>query len=235
MWRRIKRLLENLLGKWLEKRENPRDILLQNIQELNDQVRYLNENIATVKANLTLRQREKRQLEIKLRKLKDKIVNEINANRRNNARSLAMEYHKLKELLKANEIHLEIARKAYDKSLSIKKMFVEEKNRKTKDALKAIREAERAQWQRNIANALENAESYSIDQTHDEMISKIEYQSDYDDARLQVLLDQSKQTDSNDFNRRDSAAEYILNSIENELAQNGNIESNQQAESENKD
>jgi len=235
VWRRIKRLLENLLGKWLEKRENPRDILLQNIQELNDQVRYLNENIATVKANLTLRQREKRQLEIKLRKLKDKIVNEINANRRNNARSLAMEYHKLKELLKANEIHLEIARKAYDKSLSIKKMFVEEKNRKTKDALKAIREAERAQWQRNIANALENAESYSIDQTHDEMISKIEYQSDYDDARLQVLLDQSKQTDSNDFNRRDSAAEYILNSIENELAQNGNIESNQQAESENKD
>ena len=58
IWKRFTRLIKSLFGGAISSMEDPRLILEQNIRELNDQVPQMNENIATVKANVVLLQKE---------------------------------------------------------------------------------------------------------------------------------------------------------------------------------
>jgi len=58
VWSRFTRFIRSLFGGAVSAMENPRLILEQNIRELNDQVPEMNENIATVKANLIMLQKE---------------------------------------------------------------------------------------------------------------------------------------------------------------------------------
>ncbi|MGQ5491157.1 hypothetical protein ACUH78_20170, partial [Thauera sp. ZXT1-4] len=73
-----------------------------------------------------------------------------------------------------NEGQLETARAAYDKALTVKKVFLKEKDKKTQEAMQATRDARRAKWQSKVADALESFEVAGIDATHDEMVRKIE-------------------------------------------------------------
>ncbi|MFO0399017.1 MAG: PspA/IM30 family protein [Sphingobacteriia bacterium] len=58
MWKRFTRALKALFGGAVKAIEDPKLILEQNIRELNDQVPRMNQNIATVKANVTLLENE---------------------------------------------------------------------------------------------------------------------------------------------------------------------------------
>ena len=61
MFQRFIRAIKSLFGGVVSSMENPKLILEQNIRELNDQIPQMNENIATVKANLIML--KKRQIE----------------------------------------------------------------------------------------------------------------------------------------------------------------------------
>ena len=52
IWSRFTRFIRSIFGGAISALEDPRLILEQNIREMNDQVPKMNENIATVKANV---------------------------------------------------------------------------------------------------------------------------------------------------------------------------------------
>ena len=58
MWNRFKRAVRSFVGYFVDTVEDPELILQQNVRDLNDQVPRMNENIAMVRANVTLLERE---------------------------------------------------------------------------------------------------------------------------------------------------------------------------------
>ena len=63
-----------------------------------------------------------------------------------------------------------------------------EKERKTQEAIHAIQDYRRAQWQRKVADAMEQFEVAGISQTHDEMVRKIEEMTAVNEARMDMAL-----------------------------------------------
>ena len=94
-----------------------------------------------------------------------------------------------KSALARNEAQLATARAAYEKALSVKKAFMREKDKKTQEAMNAIRDARRAKWQAKVADAMESFQVAGIDATHDEMIRKVEEQTAVNEARMEMALE----------------------------------------------
>ena len=189
MWERIKRLARAFAGFFISVAEDPELILEQNIRDLNDQVPKMNESIAMVRANVTLLEKEQAKYKSELSELKSKIKAAIQADRDDLAANYAMQLETVQKSLARNEGQLEAARAAYEKALQIKKAFMREKERKTREALEVIRAHKRAQWQAKVADALESFEVAGIDQTHDEMIRRIEQKTAMNEARMEMALD----------------------------------------------
>ena len=80
------------------------------------------------------------------------------------------------------------ARSAYEKADAVKRAFLREKERKTQEALGAIRDYRRAQWQKKVADSMEQFEVAGISQTHDEMVRKIEEETAVNEARMDMAL-----------------------------------------------
>ena len=64
-----------------------------------------------------------------------------------------------------------------------------EKEKKTQEAMNAIRDARRAKWQSKVADAMESFEVAGIDATHDEMLRKVQEQTAVNEARMQMALE----------------------------------------------
>jgi phage shock protein A len=169
--------------------EDPRLILEQNIRELNDQVPKMNENIATVKANVLLLQKEVQRAEVEMASLTSKIKAGIQAGRDDIAQQYAVQLEKTRDTLQRTKDQLKFASAAYDKALQIKKAFMRERERKIGEAKEALRTHERAKWQAKVADAMEQFEVGGIDQTHDEMLQRINEQSAKNEARMEMALD----------------------------------------------
>ena len=169
--------------------ENPRLILEQNIRELNDQIPEMNENIATVKANMIMLQKEVKKIEDRVQQLTARIRTAIQSDRDDIARKYAMRLESSKEDLERTRKQLEHAEKAYEKALKVKKAFMREKEKKIQEAKEALRAHERAQWQSEIADTLEQFEVSGMDQTHDEMINRLNEETAKNEARMEMALD----------------------------------------------
>ncbi len=169
--------------------EDPRLILEQNIRELNDQVPKMNENIATVKANVIMLQKELRRSEDEIKNLTAKVKAGIQAGRDDIAQQYALSLEKSRESLARTRDQLKYASAAYDKSIQVKKAFMREKDRKISEAKEALRAHERAKWQSRIADTLEQFEVTGIDQTHDEMLNRIQEETARNEARMEMALD----------------------------------------------
>lgn len=189
VWTRFKRLLNSIFGGAISAMEDPRLILEQNIRELNDQVPKMNENIATVKANVILLQKEMKRAEEEIRNLTAKVKAGIQAGRDDIAQQYAISLEKAKESLSRTREQLKYASAAYDKSIQVKKAFLREKDRKIVEAKEALRAHERAKWQSRIADTLEQFEVSGIDQTHDEMLTRIQEETARNEARMELALD----------------------------------------------
>lgn len=189
MFKRFKRALKSLFGGFISSMEDPKLILEQNIRDLNDQIPQMNENIATVKANLMLLQKEEKKLERRILDLTAKIKSAINAERDDIAEGYAMQFEKAKENLQTLKEQLKFADLAYDKALKVKKSFMREKDRKIREAKEALRASERAEWQGRVADTLEQFETGGIDQTHDEMVNRLNEQTAKNEARMEIALD----------------------------------------------
>ena len=189
MFQRLIRAIKSMFGGLISSMENPKLILEQNIRDLNDQIPQMNENIATVKANLIMLQKEANRNEKQIGELTAKIKSAIHANRDDIAEGYALQLEKAKETFVHTKDQLVFAEKAYEKALKVKKVFMREKDRKIQEAKEALRASERAEWQAKIADTLEQFEVGGIDQTHDEMISRLNEQSAKNEARMELALD----------------------------------------------
>src|SRR5690606_18048616 len=189
VWSRFKRFVKSIFGGAISAMEDPRLILEQNIRELNDQVPKMNENIATVKANVIMLQKEMRRNEEEVKNQTAKIKAAIQAGRDDIAEQYAIGLEKSRESLARTREQLKYASAAYDKALQVKKTFMREKDRKIAEAKEALRAHERAKWQAKIADTLEQFEVTGIDQTHDEMLQRIQEQTARNEARMEMALD----------------------------------------------
>lgn len=189
MWKRFVRAIKSLFGGLISSVEDPKLILEQNIRELNDQVPKMNESIATVKANVVLLQKESKKYEVQIRDLTAKVKAGIQAGRDDIAQQYALRLESTKEASVRTKEQLTYAESAYDKALQVKKVFMRERERKIQEAKDALRAHERARWQAKIADTLEQFEVAGIDQTHDEMVGRIEEQTARSEARIEMALD----------------------------------------------
>jgi phage shock protein A len=188
MWRRLTRMLRSFAGFFISAAENPEIILEQNIRDMNDQVPRMNESIAMVKANVTLLEKEEAKYKSDINDLTAKVKAAIQAGRDDLAGSFAVQLEQVRGALARNQGQLTTARSAYDKAMTVKQAFLREKERKTQEALNAIRDYRRAQWQKKVADAMEQFEVAGISQTHDEMVRKIEEETAVNEARLEMAL-----------------------------------------------
>ena len=189
MWQRFKRAMRSFAGFFVSTIEDPELILEQNIRDLNDQVPKMNESIAMVRANLTLLEKENSKYKNEVNDLTAKVKAAIQAGRDDLAAQYATRLQMERGALTRNEQQLTTAKAAYEKSLNVKKAFMREKDKKTAEAMTAIRDARRAKWQAKVADAMESFEVAGIDATHDEMLRKVEEQTAVNEARMSMALE----------------------------------------------
>ena len=189
MWQRFKRAMRSFVGFFVSSIEDPELILEQNIRDMNDQVPKMNESIAMVRANQTLLEKENAKYTQEVAGLTAKIKAAIQAGRDDLAAQYATRLQTEKSALERNEQQLATANSAYEKALNVKKMFMREKERKTQEAMNAIRDARRAKWQSKVADAMESFEVAGVSATHDEMLRKVEEQTAVNEARMQMALE----------------------------------------------
>jgi phage shock protein A len=181
-------MVRSFVGFFISVGENPELILEQNIRDLNDQVPRMNESIAMVKANVTLIEKEESRYRDQVSELTSKVKAAISANRDDLAGSFAVQLEQVRGALARTQGQLTTARAAFDKAMAVKKAFMAEKERKTQEALNAIRDYRRAQWQKKVADSMESFEVAGISATHDEMVRKIEEQTAMNEARMEMAL-----------------------------------------------
>ena len=189
MFKRLSRAMRSFIGFFVSSIEDPELILEQNIRDLNDQVPKMNESIAMVRANVTLLEKENLKYKAEVTDLTAKVKAAIQGGRDDLAAQYATRLQMDRSALTRNEAQLLTARSAYDKALTVKKMFMREKDKKTQEAMNAIRDARRAKWQSKVADAMESFEVAGIDATHDEMLRKVEEKSAVNEARMQMALE----------------------------------------------
>lgn len=189
IWSRFTRALKSLFGGAVSAMEDPRRILEQNIRELNDQVPEMNENIATVKANMIMLQKEVSKSQDRVEQLTNRIRTAIQSDRDDIAKKYAMRLEDEKESLERTREQLGHAEQAYEKALKVKKAFMREKEKKIQEAKDALRQHERAQWQAEIADTMEQFEVAGLDQTHDEMVNRLNEETAKSEARMELALD----------------------------------------------
>ena len=189
MWQRFSRAMRSFVGFFVSTIENPEMILEQNIRDLNDQVPKMNESIAMVRANQTLLEKENAKYKQEVGDLTAKVKAAIQAGRDDLAAQYATRLQMERGALSRNEAQLATAKSAYEKALNVKKMFMREKDRKTQEAMAAIRDARRSKWQSKVADAMESFEVAGIDATHDEMLRKVEEQTAVNEARMSMALE----------------------------------------------
>ncbi|HKF22511.1 MAG TPA: PspA/IM30 family protein [Candidatus Angelobacter sp.] len=188
MWERLKRLVRSFVGFFISVAEDPELILQQNIRDMNDQVPRMNESIAMVKANVTLLEREQAKYQDDIASLTAKVKAAIQANRDDIAGSFAAQLEQTKSALARNQGQLTTARAAFEKAMTVKQAFMREKDRKTQEALNAIADHRRAEWQKKVADVMEQFDVAGISQTHDEMVRKIQEETAVNEARMDMAL-----------------------------------------------
>ena len=180
--------MRSFMGFFISVAENPELILEQNIRDMNDQVPRMNDSIAMVKANVTLLEKEEAKYKAEVDQLASKVKAAIQAGRDDLAGSFAMQLEQLRSALARTQGQLSTARAAFEKAMNVKQAFMREKERKTQEAMNAIRDYRRAQWQKKVADSLEQFEVAGISQTHDEMVRKVEEQTAVNEARMDMAL-----------------------------------------------
>src|SRR6267143_1242955 len=188
MWQRLTRVMRSFIGFFISAAEDQEMILQQNIRDMNDQVPRMNESIAMVKANVTLLEREESKYKDDVASLTARVKAAIQANRDDIAGTYAAELEQTKSALARTQGQLTTARAAFDKAMAVKQAFMQEKDRKTQEAMNAIADYRRAQWQKKVADVMDQFNVAGISQTHDEMVRKVEEMTAVNEARMDMAM-----------------------------------------------
>lgn len=207
-----------MFGGMVNSIENPKLILEQNIRELNDQIPQMNENIATVKANVIMLRKEVEKYKKLESEITSKIKSAINADRDDLAQGYALQLEKARENLEHSSEQLKFAEQAYEKAQQVKKAFIREKDKKIKEAREALRASERAEWQARVADAFESFEMGGVDQTHNEMLDRLNEQTAKNEARMEIALDSvDTETMEIEANAEKLRAQELVNQFKQEM------------------
>ena len=189
MWQRIKRIFRSIVGWFIELGEDPVLILKQNIRDLEDQVPALNENLAMIKAQVTLVEKELSKLNAKEAEFTSKIKAALQGGRRDIALNYATTLEEVRREKGQQERQLKLATESFEKAQKIKRAFMLEKEKKIQEAKKALSNKRQSEWNDKVANAMSAFQVAGIDQTHDEMIDKIEREAAQSEAKLEMAMD----------------------------------------------
>lgn len=189
MWKRFVRAMKAMFGGAIAAIEDPKLILEQNIRDMQDQVPKMNQNIATVKAAVNLLDKQLTKDRQAMDELVAKVRAAINQGRDDIAANYAIQLERLKASIAQAEPQLAQAERAYEKALEVKKVFMKETERKIREANEALRAHERSEMQAKIADALEQFEVGGIDQTHNEMLNKINEKTAKNEAKVDLALE----------------------------------------------
>ena len=200
MWQRIKRIFRAIIGWFIELGEDPEMILKQNIRDLEDQVPQLNENMAMIKAQVTLVEKDLAKLNQKETDLTAKIKAALKNGRRDIALSYATTLEEIRREKGQQGRQLQVAQGAYEKAQKVRRAFMLEKERKIAEARKALSAKRQSEWQEKVADAMDTFQVAGIDATHDQMIEEIERQAAMADAKLEMAMD-TVGTDQYDIER----------------------------------
>lgn len=189
MWKRFVRAMKAMFGGAVAAIEDPKLILEQNIREMQDQVPKMNQNIASIKASVTLLEKQLAKDRADYNDLVSKVKAAITQGRDDIAAQYALKLESIKSTIAQAEPQLAMAQKAYEKALEVKKVFMKETERKIREANEALRAHERSKLQAKVADTLAQFEVAGIDQTHNEMMAKINEKTAQNEARVELALD----------------------------------------------
>lgn len=191
-WIRFKRMVRSWFGWAAELGEDPELILKQNIRDLEAEVPKLNEQLAAIAGQKNIAERELKKMKEQEGDLVAKAKASLKAGRRDIAGSYVNELEKLKPQILEKERAVKAAGESLAKAQDMKKVFMAEKDKKIQEAQRALSAKRQADWNEKVADTLANFKVGGVDQTHDEMIRRIEQQAATSEAKLQMALD-SKQ------------------------------------------
>ncbi len=180
---------------------------------------WMNDTIASARTNVNLLRSEHEGLENRIAAYHARIQAALRAGRRDIALNYATTVEELQQALDRNRIQLESAQAALERAEKIKQAFLKEKERKTRETIQAIRDSERAKWERKVADALQSFEPGTIDQTHKEMIERTRKQAALDRAYLDIAMDEKESAIIEEAGKLKANA--LVTRYERELGLNG--------------
>ncbi|MBI3725935.1 PspA/IM30 family protein [bacterium] len=192
LWKRFKRIVRSWFGWAAELGEDPELILKQNIRDLEAEVPRLNEQLAQFAAQKNIVERELKKLREQESDNVAKAKAALKTGRRDIAQGYVVDLERLKQQILEKDRAVKNASEALDKAQQMKKVFMAEKDRKIQDAQRALSAKRQAEWNEKVADTLAAFQVGGVDQTHEEMIRRIEAQTATSEAKLQIALD-SKQ------------------------------------------
>ncbi len=224
MWQRFKRLIRSIMGWFIELGEDPELILKQNIRDLQDQVPQINENLAMIKAQVTLVEKDLTKLTEREADLTSKIKAALKGNRRDIALNYATTLEEVRREKGQQEKQLEVAKQSFEKAEKYRKAFLKQIEEKIQQANKALSAKRQAEWQHKVADAMQTFSAYGVDATNDEMVDQIERDAAKAEAKLDMAMEG---VGADQFNIEEEArslqANETLRQFEMELGMGGDI------------
>lgn len=188
MFSRIRRIFRSIIGYFIQLGESPELILEQNIRDMQDQIPNMNENLAVMRAQVTLSAKTQMDLKAKEQELTNKIKAALASGKRDMALSFATTLEQTRSELKNAERQHELVQQAFNKAEKVKQTFLSQIQTKVDAAKKALSNKRAAEWQGKVADAMAAFQVVGIDATHDDMIRKIEEEAAVSEGKLEVAL-----------------------------------------------
>lgn len=189
MWARIKRMFRSILGAFISIGEDPKLILEQNVRDMRDKVPEMNTGIAKARAGVIRLENEANEYQAQTRGLTAKIKACLSGGDEALAGQFAVQLKRVQEALTRNQEQTTGAKAGYDALLKLKERYMREMQRKTEEAMAAIRESESAKWKGELADVFESFEVAGVDSTHDEMVNKLKNKNAEAEGKLAMAVE----------------------------------------------
>jgi phage shock protein A len=189
MWARFVRWMRSVFGGMIESVENPELILKQAVRDMRDKVPKINQNLAKMRGGLILMEKEYENYLDQERKLTARVKAALEAGDDELAADYAV---RLKQAQAGHERTMEQltkSKEAYDKAVEFKQDYMREMEKKTREAMQAIREHEASKWKAEVAEVFESFEVGDVDSTMDEMMDKLRKKTAMAEGKLAMAVE----------------------------------------------
>ncbi len=189
MWSRIRRFFRSVFGALVGMGEDPRLLLEQSVRDMRDKLPEMNAGIAKARAGVIRLENRSQELAAQVRSLQAKIKACLLAGDEALAGSLAVQLKGVQDQRARNDEQVAAGRQGYEALLKLKERYRVEMERKTEEAMAAIRQSEAAKWKVELAGAFQGFEVASVDSTHQEMIARLRGDSISAEGRLAMAIE----------------------------------------------